>query len=125
MTDITVIDLTTAPDTPKPCVIDLRYDETFDTIMNRLMRLQPMCTKLDAEIIIPLARLLKMAGCQISSGLWIAMKFAGIQQYTPDANLMAMACNVNAKGLVDQEAADLKMLEWDLAPYARQAGLIQ
>lgn len=93
--------------------------------MKRLVKLQPVCGKLDSKDIIPLARFLKMAGCQISSGLWIAMKFAGTRGYTPDADLMAEACNVDAKGLLGQEVADLKMLKWDVAPYARQAGLIQ
>ena len=74
--------------------------------------------------ILRLARELVSAGCRECSGLWIAMKFAGVTEYTPTARLMALACKLPLRTLVGHEAEDLKMLRWDIAPHARRCNIL-
>ena len=93
--------------------------------MTRLTQIQPECCGIHLEDVIPLARVLKSkAGCAVASALWIAIKFSGVQCYIPDAYLMAQACDLPKRTLIMLEATDLKAMQWDVAPYAREVGLL-
>jgi len=106
-------------------VVDLCYDDYFDEVMTRLMEIQPECCGIHLEDVIPLARVLKSkAGCAVASALWIAIKFSSVHRYTPDADLMAKACHLPKRTLIMLEATDLKAMQWDIAPYAREVGLL-
>lgn len=106
-------------------VVDLCYDDYFDEVMTRLMQIQPECCGIHLEDVIPLARVLKSkAGCAVASALWIAIKFSSVHRYTPDACLMAEACHLPKRTLIMLEATDLKAMQWDIAPYAREVGLL-
>jgi hypothetical protein len=100
-------------------------DDTFGEIISRLVEQQRACKQIDFNAVIPLAHLLVKAGCRKGSGLWIAMKFATSRRYMPGSSLMAFACKLqNKKTLIAREAEDLKMLNWDIAPYARRCNLL-
>ena len=106
-------------------VVDLCYDDYFDKVMTRLGQIQPECCGIHLEDVIPLARVLKSkADCAVASALWIAIKFSSVQCYTPDADLMAKACHLPKRTLIMLEATDLKAMQWDIAPYAREVGLL-
>lgn len=87
--------------------------------------MQPLCCGIHSKDVIPLARLLKTrAGCAAASALWIALKFSSIQAYIPGAYLMSEACRLPRRTLLMLEATDLKAMNWDVAPYAREVGLL-
>ena len=105
-------------------MIDLQYDEYFDHVLERLTYIQPKC-RIYSEDVIPLARLLKTkAGCAAASSLWIALKFSSMYRYIPGAALMSAACQISKDTLITLEATDLKAIQWDIAPYAREVGLL-
>lgn len=106
-------------------MIDLCFDDYFNNVLTRLTQIQPECCNIHSADVIPLARLLKTkAGCAASSSLWIAMKFNSMQIYVPDADLMSKACQIPKRTLILLEATDLKEMNWELAPYAREVGLL-
>jgi len=59
-----------------------------------------------------------LAGCRAASSLWIAIKFEGMSEYMPGADLMAAAACLPKRTLLLWEAQDLKTLRWDLVPLA-------
>lgn len=97
----------------------------FDRILDGMLRYQEKsCQKIHREDVIPLAQMLTDRGCRIHSALWIAIKFAGIHTTTPDVELMALGAKVSTKDLVLHEAEDLQRIDWNLAPLARECGLM-
>lgn len=100
------------------------HTDVFHSIMDTLTRYQKACRHIPLDDVIPLAQLLVDRGCRVHSGLWIAMKFAGMYDSTPDADLMAIGASVKKSDLLRDEAQDLHLLDWNIAPLARICGLM-
>ena len=83
-----------------------------------------MCRHIPRDDVIPLAQLLVDRGCRVHSGLWIAIKFAGMYDSTPGVDLMAEGTGVKPKDLLRHETEDLHLLDWNIAPLARACGLM-
>jgi len=96
----------------------------FHSILDTLTRYQKACRHIPRDDVIPLAQLLVDRGCRVHSGLWIAIKFAGMSTSTPDADLMAEGTGVKKSILLRDEAQDLHLLDWNIAPLARACGLM-
>ena len=70
------------------------HTDVFHSILDTLTKYQKACRHIPRDDVIPLAQLLVDRGCRVHSALWIAMKFAGMYDSTPDADLMAAIISV-------------------------------
>lgn len=98
--------------------------DDFENMLNTMVRYKKTCRKIPRNDVIPLAQLLVDRGCRIHSALWIAIKFAGMYNSMPGAELMALCANLTVRTLVEHEAEDLHLLDWNIAPLARACGLM-
>lgn len=105
-------------------IISEDYTVYFEKILDTLAIYQKTCRHIPRDDVIPLAQLLVERGCRIHSALWIAIKFAGVHNSIPGAELMARGSGMSICQLVKHEAEDLQHIDWDIAPLARACGLM-
>ena len=93
--------------------------------LNRLFKLQPICSKLPTQEVLALAQELVGAQCRAEAALWIAIKFLGLRRKRPKASLMAEAVGLPMDTLTRWEVEDLQRIDWDIVPLARKCGLLE
>jgi hypothetical protein len=64
------------------------------------------------------------AGCRPGTAVFIAIKFTATATDMPCTRLMAHTLGVQAAQLGEWERADLKKIEWNIAPLARKCNLM-
>jgi hypothetical protein len=93
-------------------------------MFERLVQIEPRCANLLKSDVVKLAHELHGEGCRVETALWIAIKWAGLIQFTPRSDLMARAANVPQHTLMLSEIDDLKKIDWNVALYAIRCNLM-